>query len=134
MNRRRFLGLLGAGAVAAKIAPLVEFTAAPVAEKTYLRYVMGTDAVIGAYADYANFSSLALNGAIDDLVHDCAVELGMRAGYSKSQLWAKTFDEPNEQEMNPTGVGYQYQYKFIARSDQRAVADSGKNEIIFRRS
>jgi len=62
-------------AVAAAVAPSVladVFTPAQVA-------------TIGEYFNYCNFSSLP-SSAIDELVDNCAIEMGYRAGESISEL------------------------------------------------
>jgi hypothetical protein len=75
MNRRKFFKQLGIGAATAvAVAHGLEI---PVAEKTvsYSTYIMGQDAIIGSYADYCSFSSLAIATAIDEQVENAAKEL-----------------------------------------------------------
>jgi hypothetical protein len=90
LNRRKFFKWLGAGTAAAVVAPTVLKALEPlcVAPKTvtYSTYIMGKDAIIGGYADYANFSHFALASAIDESVANAAKELGYQHGLSVSQL------------------------------------------------
>jgi len=57
--------------------------------------VLTTTATIGEYADYANFSSLALATAIDNTVENVAKEMAYRLGESLSQLVRTTCDGAN---------------------------------------
>jgi hypothetical protein len=88
VNRRKFLQWLGVGAVGAAVAPSILLSEGPAcvapvaAPAAYTTYIMGQDAVISGYADYANFSSFALASAIDDSVAEAAAELSHRAGQS----------------------------------------------------
>jgi hypothetical protein len=90
MNRRKFFKQLVIGAatavVAVKAAPLMKLLPA---EKTvsYSTYIMGQDAIIGSYADYCSFSSLAIATAIDEQVQNAATELGYRTGQSISFMY-----------------------------------------------
>src|SRR5579871_893055 len=52
-------------------------------------------ATIGEYADYANFSSLALATAIDNTVENVGRELAYRLGQSLSALVRSTMDGAN---------------------------------------
>jgi hypothetical protein len=54
--------------------------------------VLNTTAIIGEYADYANFSSLSLATAIDNTVENVAKELSYRLGESLSALVRATAD------------------------------------------
>ena len=54
--------------------------------------VLNTTAVIGEYADYANFSSLSLATAIDNTVENVAKEMSYRLGESLSALVRATAD------------------------------------------
>jgi hypothetical protein len=54
--------------------------------------VLTTTATIGEYADYANFSSLALATAIDNTVENVAKEMSYRLGESLSALVRATAD------------------------------------------
>ena len=54
--------------------------------------VLNTTAVIGEYADYANFSSLSLATAIDNTVENVAREMSYRLGESLSSLVRLTAD------------------------------------------
>lgn len=57
--------------------------------------VLTTTAVIGEYADYANFSSLSLATAIDSTVENVAREMSYRLGESLSALVRATADGAN---------------------------------------
>ncbi len=57
--------------------------------------VLTTTAVIGEYADYANFSSLALATALDNTVENVAREMSYRLGESLSALVRATADGAN---------------------------------------
>lgn len=57
--------------------------------------VLTTSAQIGEYADFANFSSLALATAIDDTVTNVAREMSYRLGESLSALVRTTSDGAN---------------------------------------
>lgn len=57
--------------------------------------VLTTTATIGEYADYANFSSLALATAIDNTVENVAREMAYRLGESLSALVRATCDGAN---------------------------------------
>ena len=57
--------------------------------------VLTTTATIGEYADYANFSSLALATAIDNTVENVAKEMSYRLGESLSALVRATCDGAN---------------------------------------
>ena len=57
--------------------------------------VLNTTAVIGEYADYANFSSLSLATAIDNTVENVAKEMAYRLGESLSALVRATADGAN---------------------------------------
>jgi hypothetical protein len=57
--------------------------------------VLSTTATIGEYADYCNFSSLALATAIDNTVENVARELAYRLGESLSALVRATADGAN---------------------------------------
>jgi hypothetical protein len=57
--------------------------------------VLTTTATIGEYADYANFSSLALATAIDNTVENVAKEMSYRLGESLSALVRATADGAN---------------------------------------
>ncbi len=95
MNRRKFLQWLGVGAAAVAVAPSVLLSEGPVcvAPATgYATYVMGTNAMIGEYCNYANFSSFAIASAMDDVVANAAKELGEAAGCSIADLHASVFD------------------------------------------
>jgi len=85
MNRRNFLkrALIGAGAavVASKI-PLKLLTSPATSAET----------TINGYANYCNFSSVAVAESIDKAVQESAIELGYRASQSISELYAATFD------------------------------------------
>ena len=74
MNRRRFLTLLGLAPVVAKFAPLLpEVTPAPIA---YSTYVMGREAMLAQYCDYANFSDFAVVAYLEPEVLTIAERLG----------------------------------------------------------
>lgn len=57
--------------------------------------VLTTTATIGEYADYANFSSLALATALDNTVENVAREMSYRLGESLSALVRATADGAN---------------------------------------
>ena len=57
--------------------------------------VLNTTAVIGEYADYANFSSLSLATSIDNTVENVAREMSYRLGESLSALVRATADGAN---------------------------------------
>jgi len=57
--------------------------------------VLTTTAIIGEYADYANFSSLALATAIDNTVENVARELAYQLGESLSAVVRATADGAN---------------------------------------
>lgn len=57
--------------------------------------VLTTAATIGEYADYANFSSLALATAIDNTVENVAREMSYRLGESLSAIVRATADGAN---------------------------------------
>jgi hypothetical protein len=57
--------------------------------------VLTTTATIGEYADYANFSSLALATALDNTVENVAKEMSYRLGESLSALVRATCDGAN---------------------------------------
>lgn len=90
LNRRKFFKWLGAGVAASAVAPSVLKAAESlsVAPKTltYSTYIMGKDAFIGGYVDYANFSSFALASAIDEVVDNSAKELGYRHSLLLNEL------------------------------------------------
>ena len=54
--------------------------------------VLNTTATIGEYADFANFSSLVLATAIDNVVENVAREMSYRLGESLSALVRATAD------------------------------------------
>lgn len=92
LNRRKFFKWVGVGVAASAVAPSVIKAAESlcVAPKTltYTTYVMGKDAIIGEYANYCNFSSMAIASAMDEAVADSAKELSYQAGLSISELSA----------------------------------------------
>lgn len=93
MNRRKFLSWLGVGVVGAAVAPTALLSPGPacVAVDPLLGVAVPCDAVIGSYAEYCSFSSLAIATAIDDLVANAAKELGEAAGRDIAALQAQAF-------------------------------------------
>lgn len=90
MNRRGFLKFLGVGAAVAAVAPIALEAVAnanPAAPVT---------ATIGSYTDYASFSTLAREEAIDKMVQEAAEQLGRRAGESFESMWLYAFDQPQQ--------------------------------------
>lgn len=73
MDRRRFLTLLGAAPIAAKIGVL-ESVCPAIVEFPCL------DIIPCHYVDYVNFSEFALSAAIDEAVSNAAMELSMKLG------------------------------------------------------
>ncbi len=51
---------------------------ASVAPTSYATYVMGQDAIINGYADYANFSSFAIEASLDEPVQRAVKEIAYR--------------------------------------------------------
>lgn len=89
MNRRSFFKWLGIGVAAAVVAPSALTITEPVcveAPKAYSTYVMGKDAIISGYFDYANFSDFAIKTSIDELVENTARELGEAHAYRITML------------------------------------------------
>jgi hypothetical protein len=90
MNRRNFFKMAGAGLAVAVVAPATLFAEGPAcvaAPKAYSTYVMGQNAFISQYADYANFSDFAISAAIDESVSDAAKELGEAHGRRVDYLY-----------------------------------------------
>lgn len=94
MNRRKFFRFLGIGAAVAVVAPYADTVmgpacvAPPAVPAAYSTYVMGKEAIIGSYYNYANFSDFAISAALDDTIQDVATELSYRVGLSVQQLAA----------------------------------------------
>lgn len=85
MNRRKFFQFLGIGVAVAAAAPYADTVmgpacvAPPAVPAAYSTYVMGKEAAISSYFEYANFSDFAISAAIDDAVDNVATELSYRA-------------------------------------------------------
>ena len=97
MDRRKFLKYLGVGTATAAVvvvAPeLVEHAIGmgPVDEPYMFAYGHGTEvAHISEYADYSDFSELAIHESMDDIVAEAAKELAYRASLTMNQLWEAT--------------------------------------------
>lgn len=89
MNRRKFLSLLGIGTAVVAVAPtaLSMMESADVATPAaYSTYIVGKDAVISTYMEYANFSDFAISAAIDDVVKKSAEELAYNFGLRVDEL------------------------------------------------
>jgi TAT (twin-arginine translocation) pathway-exported protein len=91
MNRRKFLKWLGVGTAAVVVAPsalklLEPASVAPAPTIGYTTYIMGKDAVISDWYEYANFSQFAIAADFDAAVQACAEELGHAAGLEISRL------------------------------------------------
>lgn len=93
MDRRGFLKKLGIGAaVAATACAVPEFATSAIESLLPSASVTAASATLGTYAEYCNFSSFAVAQAIDEMVGDCAAELGYRAGLSVRALQMATID------------------------------------------
>lgn len=89
MNRRSFLrglGILAAVAPVAKLLPSVAVPPSSLVTTSYYTYLMGKDAVIGQYADYVNFSDVALSTPIDPALAHVTKELSYRLAYTINYL------------------------------------------------
>ena len=102
MDRRDFLKKLGIGAaVAATACAVPEFatsaiesllpSASAIESLLPSASVTAASATFGTYANYCNFSSFA-SAQVDEMVGDCAAELGYRAGLSVRALQMATID------------------------------------------
>lgn len=95
MDRRGFLKKLGIGAaVAATACAVPEFATSAIESLLPSASVTAASATLGTYGEYCNFSSFAVAQAIviDEMVGDCAAELGYRAGLSVRALQRATID------------------------------------------
>ena len=93
MDRRGFLKKLGIGAaVAATACAVPEFATSAIESLLPSASVTAASATFGTYAEYCNFSNFAVAQAIDEMVDDCAAELGYRAGLSVRALQMATID------------------------------------------
>ena len=107
MDRRRFLKWLGVGVAAGAAAPSVIAKVGPTLSDVDERSPMmaGTDwfweehpeslcqstfSSTMEYADYADFSALALSTALDATVSEAAAELSRQAGLSISDLYRRS--------------------------------------------
>ena len=79
MNRRTFLKWLGVGTAIAAVAPSTLLPEAPACVAEPIAVAPAVCATIGEYADYCNFSSMAIAAAIDEAVLNAAEELGKAA-------------------------------------------------------
>ena len=93
MNRRSFLKWLGAGTAAVVVAPAAIAKVAASASQTEKVWA---PASIAEYSDYANFSSLSIANATDQLVSDAAKELAFRQSQSLEQLYTMALSTGTE--------------------------------------
>lgn len=81
---KKLLSLIGIAPFAAKFGPLVaKLVPAP---KVYQTYICGSEAMIGGYNEYVNFSSFAIAQSIDECVQRSAEELGHQVGKTVSSM------------------------------------------------
>jgi TAT (twin-arginine translocation) pathway signal sequence len=77
MNRRKFLKWLGVGVAGAAVAPSALSLLEPACVAEPATFALMSDAIVGEYFNYVNFSSFALATAIDESVQNAAAELGL---------------------------------------------------------
>ncbi len=85
MNRRKFLSRVLTGAAVVAVGSKIPFAFSKMPKAPVV-------ATISGYADYCNFSNLAIATSVDEIVSESAIELGYRASQSIRELEAATFD------------------------------------------
>jgi hypothetical protein len=93
MNRRGSLKVLGFGATAAAVVAVAPEFCNSLCSSWCTEHAMPPAETIGGWADYSNFSNLAIRSAIDESVQESAVELGYRASLSISDICRGVFEE-----------------------------------------
>lgn len=83
MDRRKFLKRPGLGAAAVAVGAEL---CGPLCSSWCTEHAMPPAQHVGSYDEYASFSRVALEKDWDDMIEQCAQELGRRAGESVAAL------------------------------------------------